>query len=99
MEYYRNENGIMRPISEKTPKLDPILGTPITKNTGYQSIYQKKPEQKVLPKQAGLGNNKLLAEAMAAQKYNQDNKYRIGGLNLSNRMGDTIGNIANILTR
>ena len=37
------------------------------------------------------GERDLIAEAYAANKYNKDNKYRVGGLNLSNRTGDAIG--------
>ncbi len=94
MEYYRNEFGIMRPVSEQVKKVDPILGTPVIKNTGYQPQFQDK---KTLPKQkknqSGLGNNDILADYQRVQKYNEDNKYRVNGVNISNRVGDYVSDV------
>ena len=41
----------------------------------------------------------LIQQALDANKYNQDNKYRVSGLNLSNETGDYIASIANALFR
>ena len=89
-------------------KLDPITGKSIAETKAQMSKLNgvtKKPVAKVVAKPAvkknsGLGiGDKFMKQAMANHKYNQDNKYRVSGINISNRTGDTIGRIFNALTK
>lgn len=62
------------------------------KRAGTPKVIQKP----VAPKQ-NIQRQDLLNKALIADKYNRDNKYKVNGLNLSNRAGDYIGDIANRL--
>ena len=85
-----------RPNGQKE-KIDPILGVPVDK---IKDMYTQKKVNTISKPvssssgSSGLGMSEdLLAKAQKAQQYNQDNKYKVSGLNISNRTGDTIGRI------
>ncbi len=99
----------MNPYASKNQSepVDPITGLTRAQSKArgskYNGVINHKtmekangnvPKVKTLPKPSGLGGEKgLLEKAMEAQKYNQENKYRLGGLNISNRTGNVIGSI------
>ena len=90
MYNYRDNKGKMDPSIKQNVKFDPVSGRPMGKN-------QVKPKPQVQPKQAGLGNNELLAKAMNSQEQYQNDKNKNNGLNLNSSL-NSIGNITSSIT-